>query len=399
MKENSSKENSLKENLMKGIPMKVVVAPDSFKGSMSSRQLCTIMSAAIRALDPVAEVIEVPLSDGGEGTVDCLVHATNGKLITAQATSPSGGSVEAAYGVLGDGETAVIEVAAASGLTLVPEAERHLLTATSFGTGELIVDALHKGFKRFIIGLGGSGINDGGMGMLRALGVEFYDQHGQPLPEGGGALIHLAHIDTSRMNPLIYESQFTIASDVDNPLCGPQGASYIFGPQKGATPDMVEQLDAALTHYSSVVLEQLGIDMQQIRGGGAAGGLGAAFGAFLRGNMTSGIETMLQAVDWDEQITGAQLIMTGEGQLDQQTLHGKTIQGVCKSARQHNIPVVALAGSVQLTTSELDELGVTSAFSIVPGPASLEEAIENAAPWVQHTTEQVYRLFNRGMAW
>lgn len=377
--------------------MKVVVAPDSFKGSIRSHQLCTIISSTLQALDPTVKVVEVPLSDGGEGTVDCLVHATNGSHISAQATSPTGETLEAVYGVLGDGETAVIEVAAASGLTLVPQSERNPLTATSFGTGELIGDALQKGYRRFIIGLGGSGINDGGMGMLRALGVEFYDQQGRRLPEGGGALIQLAHIDTTHMNPLIYESQFTIASDVDNPLCGVQGASHIFGPQKGATPDMVVQLDTALTHYANVALEQIGIDMQSIRGGGAAGGLGAAFVAFLRGSMTSGIETILNAVQWEDKIHGAQLIITGEGQLDRQTLQGKTIQGVCTSARQHDIPVVALAGSVQLSTSELAKLGVTSALSIVPGPASLDEAMDNVVPWVEHATEQVYRLFKRGV--
>lgn len=375
--------------------MKVIVAPDSFKGSMSSKQLCTTISATLRALDPSAEIVEVPLSDGGEGTVDCLVHATNGRLLSAEAMSPAGERIEATYGVLGDGRTVVIEVAAASGLTLVSPAERNILTATSFGTGELIADALQQGYRHFIIGLGGSGVNDGGMGMLRALGAEFYDRDGQPLSEGGAALAQLARIDTTHINPLIYKSHFTIASDVDNLLCGAQGASHVFGPQKGATSQKAEQLDAALAHYAHVVREQTGIDMLSIQGGGAAGGLGAAFVTFLHGKMTSGIATMLEAVGWDTIINDAQLIITGEGQLDQQTLHGKTIQGVSASARQHRIPVVALAGSVRLTSAELTALGVTSAFSIVPGPATLQDAIEHVVPWVQHTTEQVYRLFKR----
>lgn len=372
--------------------MKVIVAPDSFKGSLSSKELCGIISSAIRTVDSQAEVVEVPLSDGGEGTVDCLVHATNGRVIVSDATNPVGEQIEAAYGVLGDGRTAVIEVAAASGLTLVPPEERNPLVATSTGTGQLIADALHRGYRHFIIGLGGSAINDGGMGLLRALGVKFLDQEGQPLPEGGGSLINLAHIDDSGLNPLVAESYFTIASDVDNPLYGTNGASVIFGPQKGATPQMVQQLDAALTHYANVVMRQKGVQMQDIIGGGAAGGLGAALVVYLNGTIQSGIETMLQAVDWESKIDGADVIITGEGKLDSQTLSGKTIQGVCHSARKRHIPVIALAGSVQLTSAELEQLGVLSAFSIVPGPTSLQDALEQASRWVGHQTEQIYRL-------
>ncbi|WEK54771.1 MAG: glycerate kinase [Candidatus Cohnella colombiensis] len=373
--------------------MKIVIAPDSFKGSLSSQRLCHAISTAVRSIAPEADVIEIPLADGGEGTVVNSIQATGGTLHKEKVTGPIGQIVEATYGILGNGKTVVLEVAETSGLTLVPDKERNPLVTSSYGLGELIGSLLNKGYRDFIVGLGGSATNDGGMGMLRALGIQFLGEDGQPLPEGGGSLNRLADIDELGLNPAVHESVFTIACDVDNVLCGSQGASVVFGPQKGATPVMIQHLDASLAHFANCVLHQKGIQMLDIIGGGAAGGLGAAFVAFMGGKLKSGIDIMLENVDWESTIQNADLIVTGEGRLDHQTLSGKAIKGVCDSARKYRIPVIALAGSVELTTEQLKQLGVTSAFSIVPGPVSLDLALEHAYEWVQKQMQQVFQLW------
>jgi len=373
--------------------LKIVLAPDSFKGSASSKQLCEAMAGAVLRELPNAEVVQIPVADGGEGTVESMVLAVGGKLITETVSGPDNQPVEASYGILADGKTVVIETAQASGLHLIQEENRNPLYATSKGTGELVAKALDSGYREFIIGLGGSATNDGGMGLLRGLGMEFYGQDDKPLAEGGAALIGLKRIDDSNLHAGVKEATFTVACDVDNVLCGTQGASAVFGPQKGATPEMVRLLDSALEHLAAVVLRQKGLNMLGWKGGGAAGGIGAAIMAFLQAQFQSGIETMMQVVKWQEQIRDADLIITGEGKLDSQTLSGKVIHGLCGPARKHNIPVVALAGKVELTSLQLDQLGVTSAFSIVQGPVELAEAMKHAPEWAAKLTEQVIRLF------
>ena len=376
--------------------MKIILAPDSFKGSLSARALCAAMRRGIEAACPSAEIVEIPLADGGEGTMENLVHATQGTLVPVTVTGPLGTPVQAHYGILGDQQTAVIEMAQASGLTLIPPPQRNPLLAATYGTGELIRHALDAGYRRLIIGLGGSATNDGGAGMLRALGVSFFDEKGNALPDGGAALARLASLDDSRLDPRLQETAILIASDVTNPLCGPAGASAVFGPQKGATPAMVAELDRALNHFAEVVLQHKGLDIRTRSGGGAAGGTGAALLGFANATLRPGIEIVMEATRLHEHLQGADLVLTGEGSLDSQTLSGKVIAGVTRSARTHGgVPVVALCGASTLTAEQQDAIGLLSAFSIVPGPCSLEEAITNAARWTEERTFQIIRLFRK----
>jgi len=372
--------------------MKIIIAPDSFKGSISAQDLCASIKYGIKKIMPNAEVLSIPLADGGEGTMENIVEATGGRIITTNVLNPIQQSLTAAYGVLGDEKTAVIEMAQASGLPLLTESEKNPLVTTSFGTGQLIKDALDKGYRRFIIGLGGSATNDGGMGILRALGMEFYDENHNPLPEGGGLLSELALIDESSFDSRIYESEILVASDVTNPLCGENGASAIFGPQKGATPDMVRTLDHSLNHFGEIILKQKGIEVRTIPGGGAAGGIGAALVTFLNATIHSGIELIMKEVQFEQKIVGADLIFTGEGKLDHQTLSGKVIMGVSKMAQKHNIPVVALCGQLEINENALQQLGILSAFSVIKGPCTLDTAFEKTAEWTTDTVEKIMRL-------
>lgn len=372
--------------------MKIVIAPDSFKGSISARDLCASIRNGVLNVNPDAEVIELPLADGGEGTLENMVYSTDGKVCELEVRDPLERPIRASYGVLGDGRTVIIEMAQASGLPLLKEHERNPLIATSFGTGELIRHALDSGYRRFIIGLGGSATNDGGTGMLTALGAKFLNQNGALLPSGGAALEELASIDVSGMDPRLKESSFTIASDVTNPLCGPDGASAIFGPQKGATPDMVQRLDMALNRFGEIILNVKGVDMRQVPGSGAAGGMGAALMAFLQAECKPGIEIVTEAIDFEKHIQNADLIITGEGKLDHQTLSGKVIAGVCRKAKPYGIPTIALCGEMELASDQMDQIGLKAGFSIVPKPCHLDEAMENAAVWAQERVEQIMRL-------
>ncbi|WP_078555252.1 glycerate kinase [Bacillus alkalicellulosilyticus] len=372
--------------------MKIIVAPDSFKGSLSAPELCCVIKQGILRVLPDAEVIEIPLADGGEGTMQNLIHATSGMIHSTEADDPLGRPRMASYGVLGDNETVVVEMAQASGLPLLTDEERNPLLASSYGTGQLIKAALDKGFRRFIIGLGGSATNDAGMGMLRALGMEFYDEKHNPIPEGGGALSKLLYIDEQHIDQRIYESTFIVASDVTNPLCGMEGASSVFGPQKGATPEMVALLDANLHHLAEVVKKQKAIDLQSISGGGAAGGLGAALVAFLGARIESGIDIFLNEVNFKNKIKAADLIITGEGKLDQQTLSGKVVMGVGRMAKGIGVPVIALCGQLALSHRELKELGVLSAFSIIKEPCSLEKAFQHTPDWVTDQIENIVEV-------
>ena len=377
--------------------MKIVIAPDSFKGSISARDFCTAVKAGVKRVFPDAKVVEVPLADGGEGTMENIVFASKGTKKRVKVTGPIGEKVAAEYGILGDKETVIIEMAQASGLPLLKEHERNPLITTSYGTGDLIKAALDDGFRKFIIGIGGSATNDGGMGMLKALGISFYDKNGSPLPEGGAALIDLHHIDETNFDQRLKESTIVVASDVTNLLCGPNGASAVFGPQKGATKEMAKKLDDALDHFAETVYKTKNIDMRELIGGGAAGGLGAALITFLGAKLQSGIDVIMKELKFEREILDADLIITGEGRLDTQTLSGKVISGVSKLARKYRIPVIALCGGMNLEAHKFDELGLLSAFSIVPGPCTLEEAMEHAAAWIPERIEAIMRILNYKM--
>jgi len=374
--------------------MRVVIAPDSFKGSISARDICSAIREGILRIFPDAEIKAIPLADGGEGTMENMVYASNGTLKTTTVKGPIGKEVRASYGILGDGETVVIEMAQASGLPLLTPEERNPYLTTSFGTGQMIKHALDEGYRKFIVGLGGSATNDGGTGMLTALGVKLFDEYGRILPEGGAHLSQLACFDDTALDPRIKESQFMIASDVNNKLCGEKGASAVFGPQKGATPKMVEYLDSALNHLAEIVLKQKGVDIREMPGGGAAGGMGAALMAFLGASIKSGIDVIMKEIHFDNQIKGTDLIITGEGKLDHQTLSGKVIAGVCKIAGKHQVPVVVLCGGVDLEPSKFKDLGVLTALSIVPGPCSLEESISKSAEWITERTESIMKIIS-----
>jgi glycerate kinase len=373
--------------------MNVVAAMDSFKGALDAKGVCAAVRDGVLRVFPDATVAEIPLADGGEGTAEHLVHATGGRMFQETVTGPLGTPVQAAFGVLGDGETAVIEMSQASGLTLVPEGLRNPLVTTSFGTGELILRALDLGYRKFVIGLGGSATNDGGAGMLRALGVRFLDGEGRELEAGGAALLRLARIDDAGMDARLFESQILVASDVQNPLVGPSGASAVFGPQKGASPEMVKVLDAALWQFGEAMLAARGVEVRELPGGGAAGGMGAALVAFLGAQVRPGIEVVMEAVEFEQRVSFADLVITGEGRLDEQTLSGKVIAGVSRAAGSKGVPVVAVCGGMSLSASQLQSLGVTAGFSIVPGPCALEDAMRRTAEWTADAVERVMRVW------
>lgn len=374
--------------------MKVFIAMDSFKGSLSSSDSSKAVTEGIQEVYPDVEVVTMRLADGGEGTVQALVEATGGRYVKTVVTGPLKEQVEAEYGILGGDRIAVIEVAAACGLPLVPEGGRNPLLTTTYGVGELILDAVQQGCREFIIGLGGSATNDAGAGMLQALGYRFLDQGGKEVTMGGYGLQNIRSIDVSNANPVLQECTFRIACDVDNPLYGPEGAAYVFGPQKGATPEMIKILDNGLQSFAQAALYELEINLQKIPGAGAAGGLGAAFAGFLKGQMQSGVELVLELTQMEEKMRGAEWVITGEGKLDGQTSRGKAPLGVAKLASQSSIPVIALAGGVTPEAKELNAHGVAAYFSIVTRPMSLDEAmnLDTAYDNLRTTVSQLFRL-------
>lgn len=374
--------------------MKVVIAIDSFKGSISSSEGGAAIAAGIKRVYNEAETIVLPLADGGEGTVEALVHGSGGQLRTVSVTGPLGDKVEAVYGIMGDSETAVIEVAAACGLPLVSPERRDPSQTTTRGVGELILDAIDRGCRSFIIGLGGSATNDAGIGMLQALGYRFVDEAGREVGEGGQALARIARIDATDIRPELAVCTFRVACDVDNPLYGPEGAAYIFAPQKGADVAMVEALDQGLRQYARAAETYLGRDIAVIPGSGAAGGLGAALVGFLRASLLSGAELVLESLGIETQLADAQLVITGEGRLDGQTSRGKAPLGVARLASRHGLPVIALAGSVGTEARALNSQGVSALFPILSGPMTLEAAMDPAvtAAHLQSTAEQLFRL-------
>ena len=372
--------------------MKIVVAPDSFKGSVSALVAADAIEQGVRRVFPEAIIEKVPMADGGEGTVQSLVDATGGHIQTHRVLAPLENEVDAKFGILADGETAVIEMASASGLTLVAPDERNPLRTTTYGTGQLIHAALEAGCRRLIIGIGGSATNDGGVGMAEALGIRLLDVNGKQIPRGGGNLEQLQSIDMTGLHPAIGETETVVACDVNNPLTGPDGASHVYGPQKGATPEMIETLDASLAHFDKVLVQTLGKSFNDIPGAGAAGGLGAGLMAFLNAELKLGVDIMIDAVKLEERVKGASLVFTGEGQLDFQTAFGKTPVGVAKVAKAHNIPVIAIAGGIAEGAEAVYEAGIDAMLGIVQEPMSLEVAVEDATRLIADTAEQAARL-------
>ena len=353
--------------------MKIVVAPDSFKGSLTAVEVADAIEQGIREIFPEAEIVKIPMADGGDGTVQCLVNATGGEILKEKVTDPLGGEVLASYGILGDKKTAVIEMAEASGLTLVPENKRNPLITTTYGTGQLIKAALDQGCRKMIIGIGGSATNDGGAGMVQALGVKLLDKDGEELGFGGGELKKAFQIDTKYLDNRLSETKVLVASDVSNPLCGPKGASWIYGPQKGATPEVIEELDESLAHFAEIVKRDLNKDVKDIPGAGAAGGLGASLMAFLNAELKPGIEIIIEAVKLEEAIKDADLVITGEGKIDSQTIYGKAPIGVAKIAQKYNIPVIAVAAIIGDDADIVHQYGINTLIKISEPPMSLAE--------------------------
>lgn len=374
--------------------MKVVIAIDSLKGSLSSMEAGMAIKDGILAAKPDAEVIVKPLADGGEGTTDALIEGMNGERIDLTVTGPMHTPVDAYYGYLKDTNTAVMEMASAAGITLVSDSEKNPLLATSYGVGEMINDAIQRGCRNFIIGIGGSVTNDGGIGMLKALGVRFLDENGKDAGEGGQALAKVARIDVSGMNPLLKECHIQVACDVNNPLCGENGSTYVYGPQKGVTEDMKKTLDEAMAHFARVTSETLENDYMNTPGAGAAGGLGYAFLAYTGAALTPGIELILDAVGLEEELSGADVVVTGEGRLDFQTAMGKAPVGVARLAKKYNAKVIAFAGSVTKEATACNKEGIDAFFPILRGVCTLAEAMDPVAARnnMTATVEQVFRL-------
>ncbi|AMX84978.1 glycerate kinase [Geobacillus subterraneus] len=378
--------------------MKVVIAPDSFKESLSALEVAEAVERGFRTVFPEAEYVKVPMADGGEGTVQSLVDATGGRIVEIEVTGPLGEPVVAFFGLLGDGKTAVIEMAAASGLHLVPRARRNPLVTTTRGTGELIRAALDAGATHLIIGLGGSATNDGGAGMVQALGGRLLDRDGRDIGPGGRALADLQAIDLSGLDPRLKSVRIDVACDVDNPLTGPKGASAIFGPQKGATPDMVAILDQNLAHYADVINRELGKQVGDIPGAGAAGGLGAGLLAFFPAELKRGVDIVIETVQLAERVKGADLVITGEGRIDGQTVFGKTPIGVAKTAKRFGVPVIGIAGSLGDDSAAVLDHGIDALFTIVPGVVPLEQALGQAQHYVAQTARHIASVYRLGHA-
>ncbi|AKA38534.1 glycerate kinase [Yersinia ruckeri] len=378
--------------------MKIVIAPDSFKESLTAMQVADAIELGFREIYPHADYIKLPMADGGEGTVESMVAATGGEIIQVAVRGPLNQSVNAFYGRLGDGVTAVIEMAAASGLHLVPQEQRNPLHTTSYGTGQLILSALENGARKIILGIGGSATNDGGAGMMQALGVKFFDAQGMELAGGGAALSRLHHIDLSALDSRLAQSEIIVACDVDNPLCGIKGASAVFGPQKGATPEMVSILDSALHHYGEQIGMLTGRAVIDVAGAGAAGGMGAALFGLLNAQLKPGIEIVINALGLAEAVVGADLVITGEGRIDSQTIHGKTPIGVARTAKRLGIPTIALAGGMTKDYQVVHQYGLDAVFSVVNRIVTLPEALAEAQENLRITARNVAAVWQLASA-
>lgn len=372
---------------------KVVVASDSFKGSATSIDIANYIEEGIHSIDSTIVVDTFAIADGGEGTVFAIVEANNGKYMTVEVKGPLGNPVEATYGLIDNGKTAIIEMAEASGLNLVTEKERDVRRSSTYGTGQLLLDALDHNVERIYIGIGGSATNDGGMGMAQALGVKFTDKNQQLLNSEARYLEEVADIDTSEVSEKLRNTEIIILSDVTNPLCGEQGAAAIYGPQKGATEEDIAFLDASLRHYAGVIKEKLGIDISDEPGAGAAGGLGAGLLVFTGAKLKSGITEILQLINIEKSIKEADLVITGEGRMDSQSLHGKAPIGIAEIAKKYGKPVFAIVGSSDSDMREVFRMGIDGVFDIVYKPMALEEAIKNTAELVKIAARNAINIF------
>ena len=377
--------------------MKVVAAIDSFKGSMTSLEVSEAFERGVKKVYKDAEFLKIPLADGGEGTVEALIENLNGRMINIKVKDPLMRDINSFYGISGDGKTAVIEMAAASGLPLLKSDERDPMKATTFGTGELIKDALEKGCREFIIGIGGSATNDAGTGMLSALGYIFLDENGNELIPNGENLLKIKSFQDDKVMKEVSEARFLIACDVDNPFYGSNGAAYVYGRQKGASEEIIKILDEGMENFSNVIKDIKKIDISNISGAGAAGGLGGAFIAFFNSELKPGIDIITEKIELEKSIKGSDYVITGEGRIDFQTAMGKTPSGVAKLAKKYGIPVIAIGGSVDDEIGNIYECGITAAFSIIDSPMTLGEAMNtaNAQRLVEKTAEQIFRVIKQ----
>ena len=372
----------------------ILLAPDSFKESMTAKEVCEAMERGIKKANSNIRCVHVPMADGGEGTMQSLVDATNGKVYSLKVVGPLGNVVEAQYGILGQGEVGILEMASASGIQLVPTDQRNPLLTTTYGTGQLIKACLNHGVKKLLIGIGGSATNDGGAGVIQALGGKLLDEQGNELGFGGGELGKLSSINLKNFDPRLKEVMIEVACDVNNPLCGEKGASNVFGSQKGATQEMIGILDDNLKHYADIIKKQLGKDVIDKPGAGAAGGLGAGLLAFLNGTLKKGIEMVIEYAGLEEKVKDADVVWTGEGSIDFQTQYGKTPLGVAVVAKKHNKPVIALAGRVGEGIDILYESGIDAIFGIMKGVTSMKEALVKGPENIEKTAENIIRLMN-----
>ena len=373
--------------------MKIVIAPDSFKESLTALEVADAIEMGFKKFYPYVDYVKIPMADGGEGTVQSLVDALKGKVVERSVTAPIGNKIQAFFGMSGDNQTAIIEMAAASGLHLVSPAQRNPLKTTSFGTGELIKAALDLGVKKIILGIGGSATNDAGAGMLQALGVQLLNANNQQIGLGGENLSLISKIDLSKLDSRLQQVEILVACDVDNPLCGEKGASAVFGPQKGATPEIVQQLDRALFHFSDIVQQDLDLNIRDQAGAGAAGGMGGGLLLLPNVQLKAGVQIIIDAVNLNEQIKDADLVITGEGRMDSQTVHGKTPIGVAKAAKLFNKPVIAIVGSLKDDYEVVYEHGIDAVFPIIRQLKSLDETLKLGRENLISTAQNIARLY------
>ena len=375
---------------------KIIIAPDSFKGSLTSVEVANAIELGIKRVASDYKIVKLPIADGGDGTMNTLVSALGGKKIKIKVHDPLMRQIEAEYGLVKKGETAVIEMATASGLTLLSKEEQNPSITTTFGTGEIIEDALKRGCRKFLIGIGGSASNDAGIGMLKALGFRFLDINGEECDATGNGLQSIYSIDETEVSPKVYEAQFIIACDVSNPFSGTDGAAYVYAPQKGADNKMVKELNKGLESFRQLIIKKKGVDLNTISGAGAAGGTGGGFVAFLNAELKPGIEMILETVDFEHHLTNTDLVITGEGKLDIQTTMGKAASGILDAATKKNIPVVAIGGSVE-DKEALLKRGFISLFSTTPNGMSIKEAMqrETAKENIAQTAEQLIKTMKK----
>lgn len=372
--------------------MRIAIATDSFKGSLTALEAATCIETGLKRVLSSVTIRKIPMADGGEGTVQAIVEATGGRMVRKTVRDPLGKKVKASFGVTGDGHTATLEMASASGLVLLQPEERNPMVTSTVGTGDLIRHALDLGVRKILIGIGGSATNDGGTGMARALGVRFLDSKGRDLPEGGGSLQKLAHIDLSGLDPRLKKVSVEVACDVDNPLTGPRGAASVYGPQKGATPTMVRELDAGLKQLASVIWKEMGIRILNVPGSGAAGGLGGGLMAFLKGKLRPGVDIVIDSVGLKKKLKGCDLVITGEGRMDGQTVFGKTPAGVARVAGELNIPTIAISGSLGDGVRKVNSIGISAFFSALKAPIPEKELPVKGPIMLTDCAEQVARL-------